>query len=131
MSKITTTNKVYWTLVETGIPVEQVNAMFQQRGWSIPAQKRGRTVAKPTAEQILNGQVKLTMSTSTVAILMQTLVNNYGVPIDWLAQYLRPVNKRGNTGTTIDDETKNADEPEEEEYEDEEEEQSKEVVNIF
>jgi hypothetical protein len=130
MSKLTTTNKVYWTLVETGIPVEQVNAMFQQRGWAIPTQKRGRTVAKPTAEQILNGQVKLPMSTSTVAILMQTLVNNYGVPIDWLAQYLRPVNKRGTTGTTVE-ETENADEPEDEEYEDEEEKQSEEVVNIF
>lgn len=130
MSKITTTNKVYWTLVETGIPVEQVNAMFQQRGWAIPTQKRGRTVAKPTSEQILNGQVKLPMSASTVAILMQTLVNNYGVPIDWLAQYLRPVNKRGNAGTTVEEENDNEPE-EEEEYEDEEEEQSKEVVNIF
>lgn len=140
MSKLTTTNKVYWTLIETGLPVEEVNRIFTEKGWKIPSAKRGRTTARPTNEQILNGQVKLPVSASTVAVLMQTLVNNYGVPIDWLAQYLRPVstrNKLGSSVVSVDEDAEAENETEEStEYEDSEEEEveteeENEYVSIF
>lgn len=139
MSKLTTTNKVYWTLVETGLPVEEVNRIFAEKGWKIPSAKRGRATARPTNEQILNGQVKLPMSSATVAVLMQTLVNNYGVPIEWLAQYLRPVSTKNKLGSTAPTENENADTNESEEpneYEDTEEEEQEteeenEYVSIF
>ncbi|MCS6955723.1 MAG: hypothetical protein NZM44_05140 [Candidatus Calescibacterium sp.] len=116
------------------MPVDQVNRIFQERGWAIPTLtgRRGRVSAKATAEQILSGHVKLSTSVALNATLMQTLVNQYGVPVEYLAEYLRPYNPTGKRGTSAGEDEETEDETIEQEEEDEEEEEEEnEYVQMF
>lgn len=92
MSKLTTTNQVYWELVDSGVDPEAIRQIFESRGWRIPSYRR-RT-GKPTEQEILEGAVRLSARHEKNAELMQTLVQQYGVPMSVLQSYLRPAKRR-------------------------------------
>jgi hypothetical protein len=102
----------------------------------IPTGRRGRPSRKPTVEDLVAGNFKLLKSTQ--GQFMRTLIENYGVPAELIAQFTAKTETRQRKvgGTSVEPEpepdTESYDEPEEgEDYDEEEEVESDVMSGVF
>jgi hypothetical protein len=109
---------------------------FMNNNLPIPTGRRGRSSRKPTVEDLVAGNFKLLKSTQ--GQFMRTLIENYGVPAELIAQFTAKTETRQRKvgGTSVEPEpepdTESYDEPEEgEDYDEEEEVESDVMSGVF
>jgi len=111
---------------------------FMNNNLPIPTGRRGRPSRKPTVEDLVAGNFKLLKSTQ--GQFMRTLIENYGVPAELIAQFTAKTETRQRKvgGTSVESEpepepdTESYNEPEEgEDYDEEEEAESDVMSGVF
>ena len=130
---VVSSGKLYRMLTEQ-FGEQYARDFFAANNLPIPTGRRGRPSRKPTVDDLLAGNFRLIKSTQ--GQFMQTIIENYGVPAELIAQFTAKVEprKRKVGGNTVEpehdeEEPANVEEVESEEYDEEEEQEESDAMS--